>query len=155
MAILGNVFWFITGGFVLGLSWWIIGVLAYVSIIGIPWGKSCFVIGTFSFFPFGKEAIDKRELNPGEAVQSIWAKVGNLLWFLFAGFWLALGHVGAAMINFITVIGIPFGIQHLKLAAIALFPIGKTIVEKEMAEAARKLNGEDKINQMRQAREQA
>lgn len=67
--------------------------------------------------------------------------IGNVIWFIFAGVWLALGHVSSAFLNFITIIGIPFGIQHLKLAGIALAPIGKTIVTKEVAAAARRVKG--------------
>ena len=66
-----------------------------------------------------------------------------IIWFIFAGVWLAIGHVISAVLCFITIIGIPFGIQHLKLAGIALAPIGKTIVSKEVAAAARKANAGD------------
>ncbi len=75
--------------------------------------------------------------------------IGNFLWFIFAGFWLAIGHVISALLNFITIIGIPFGIQHLKLAGIALAPIGKTIVTKEVAAAARKANAEATVAALR------
>ena len=122
----------------MGLAWWLAGIVAYVTIIGIPWGKACFVMGNFSFFPFGKEAISRRELNQADDVGTgALGTVGNVIWFLFAGVWLALGHVACAIANFVTIIGIPFGIQHLKLAGIALAPIGKTVVTKEVAAAAR------------------
>ena len=122
----------------MGLAWWLAGVVAYITIIGIPWGKACFVMGNFSFFPFGKEAISRRELNQADDVGTgALGTVGNVIWFLFAGVWLALGHVACAIANFVTIIGIPFGIQHLKFAGIALAPIGKTVVTKEVAAAAR------------------
>lgn len=63
MSAIGNFLWFILGGIFMGLCWWLWGILAFISIVGIPWGRACFVIGTFSFFPFGKEAISRRELN--------------------------------------------------------------------------------------------
>jgi uncharacterized membrane protein YccF (DUF307 family) len=133
-----NFLWFILGGVLMGLAWWLVGIVAYITIIGIPWGKACFVMGEFSFFPFGKEAISRRELNQADDIGTgALGTVGNVLWFLFAGFWLALGHVACAIANFVTIIGIPFGIQHLKLAGIALAPIGKTVVTKEVAAAAR------------------
>ena len=123
----------------MGLAWWIAGLLAYVSVVGIPWGKACFVIGGFTFFPFGKEAISRKELTQKDDIGTgSLGTFGNLLWFIFAGVWLAIGHVSSALLNFITIIGIPFGIQHLKLAGIALAPIGKTVVPKEVAAAARK-----------------
>ena len=127
----------------MGLAWWVAGLLAYVSVVGIPWGKACFVIGQFTFFPFGKEAISRKELTQRDDMGTgALGTVGNVIWFVFAGVWLAIGHVSSALLNFITIIGIPFGIQHLKLAGIALAPIGKTIVSKEVAAAARKANEE-------------
>jgi len=142
MRSIGNLLWFILGGIWMGLAWWLIGLLAYVSIVGIPWGKACFVIGQFTFFPFGKEAISRDELTQKEDIGTgALGVVGNVIWFVVAGVWLAIGHVSSAVLNFVTIIGIPFGIQHLKLAGIALAPIGKTVVAKEVAEAARKAKG--------------
>jgi uncharacterized membrane protein YccF (DUF307 family) len=133
-----NFLWFILGGVLMGLAWWLAGIVAYITIIGIPWGKACFVMGEFSFFPFGKEAISRRELNQADDIGTgALGTLGNVIWFIFAGIWLALGHVACAIANFVTIIGIPFGIQHLKLAGIALAPIGKTVVTKEVAVAAR------------------
>jgi uncharacterized membrane protein YccF (DUF307 family) len=127
----------------MGITWWLVGVLAYMSIVGIPWGKACFVIGKFTFFPFGKEAISRKELKQKDDVGTGGlGTLGNVIWFILAGLWLALGHVICAVIDFVTIIGIPFGIQHLKHAGIAIAPIGKTIVSKEVAEAARKANAE-------------
>ena len=138
MRAIGNFLWFILGGVFMGLGWWLAGALAFVSIVGIPWGRACFVIGNFTFFPFGKEAIDREDLS-GEKDLGTGGLgvVGNIVWFLLAGWWLAIGHVMSAIACFVTIIGIPFGIQRLKLAGIALAPIGKTIVNKELAEAAR------------------
>ena len=143
MRVIGNFIWFVLGGVWMGLAWWIAGMLAYVSVVGIPWGKACFVIGQFTFFPFGKEAISREELTQKEDIGTgALGSIGNVIWFILAGIWLAIGHVSSALLNFITIIGIPFGIQHLKLAGIALAPIGKTIVSKEAAAAARKANEE-------------
>jgi uncharacterized membrane protein YccF (DUF307 family) len=136
-----NFLWFILGGVLMGLAWWLAGLVAYLTIIGIPWGRACFVMGNFSFFPFGKEAINRRELTgAGDLGTGALGVVGNVVWFLFAGVWLALGHVGCAIANFVTIIGIPFAWQHLKLAGIALAPIGMTVVTKEVAAAARQRN---------------
>ena len=143
MRAIGNLLWFILGGVWMGLAWWIAGLLAYVTLVGIPWGKACFVIGQFTFFPFGKEAISRKDLTQKDDIGTgTLGTVGNVIWFIFAGVWLAIGHVSSALLNFITIIGIPFGIQHLKLAGIALAPIGKTIVSKEVAAAVRKVNEE-------------
>lgn len=131
MSVIGNILWFILGGAVMGLSWWVAGLVAYLSIVGIPWGKACFVIGQFTFIPFGKEAVSRKIINNKDDIGTgSLGAIGNIIWFIFAGFWLALGHLLSALLCFMTIIGIPFGLQHLKLAGIAIAPIGKTIVDK-------------------------
>jgi uncharacterized membrane protein YccF (DUF307 family) len=131
MRSIGNFLWFIFGGFFMGLAWWFFGVLAFVTIIGIPWGKACFVIGQFTFLPFGREAVSRKDLYLKDDIGTgVLGLIGNVIWFIFAGVWLAIGHLVSALACFITIIGIPFGIQHLKLAGISLAPIGKTIVSK-------------------------
>jgi len=156
MRAIGNFLWFILGGVFMGLAWWLAGLIALVTIVGIPWAKAskaCFVIGQFTFFPFGKEAISRRELNNQDDIGTgSLGTIGNILWFIFAGVWLAIGHIFSAICNFVSIIGIPFGIQHLKLAGIALAPIGKTIVSSEMAMVARRANAEASLNSMRNNR---
>jgi uncharacterized membrane protein YccF (DUF307 family) len=150
MRMLGNFLWFILGGVFMGISWWIMGLICFISIIGIPWGKACFVIGQFTFFPFGKEAISRKELYQTEDIgTSGFGIIGNIIWFLLCGLWLAIGHIMSAIFCFFTIIGIPFGIQHLKLAGIALFPIGQTIVDKEVASEVRVQNAREKVSQFR------
>lgn len=143
MRVIGNVLWFIFGGLAAGLLWWLAGVIMYISIIGIPWGKACFTIGKLAFFPFGKEAISREKLSGKKDIGTgAWGVLGNIVWFIFSGIWLAISHVSAGIVSFVTIIGIPFGIQHFKLAGISLFPIGKEVVDKEVAEQARKKNAE-------------
>jgi uncharacterized membrane protein YccF (DUF307 family) len=141
MRTLGNLLWLLLGGLWLGLGWWLAGVLMVISIVGLPWARACFVLGNFCFLPFGREAIDRAELTGAEDLGTgALGLVGNVIWFVFAGLWLAIGHVVSACANAVTIIGIPFAIQHLKLAACALAPIGKTVVTKEEAAAARQRN---------------
>lgn len=141
MSAIGNLIWFVFGGFWLGLGWWLAGILMLLSIVGIPWARSCFVLGGFCFFPFGREAIDRRELTgKGDLGTGTLGFIGNVIWFVFAGLWLAIGHVASAIVNALTIIGIPFAIQHLKLAGCALAPIGKMVVPKEVAAEARRRN---------------
>lgn len=150
MRAIGNFLWFILGGVLMGLCWWIVGLFALLTIIGIPWAKACFIIGQFTFFPFGKEAISRKELYGKEDIgTSGLGTLGNIVWFFVAGIWLALGHVFSAIACFASIIGIPFGIQHLKLAAISLFPIGQTIVDKEVAAAARSTNAAYTVDSLR------
>ena len=151
MRAIGNFLWFVLGGIWMGIAWWLFGLIAFVSIVGIPWGKACFVIAQFTFFPFGKEAIDREKLSGQEDIGTgALGVLGNIVWFILAGVWLAIGHVLCALVNFITIIGIPFGIQHLKLAGISLAPIGKTIVTLEVAAAARDSNARDTVANLRE-----
>lgn len=131
MRTIGNILWLILGGFVMGLGWWLAGALAFITIVGIPWGRACFVIGQFAFLPFGREAVDRASVTGRQDIGTgPLGLLGNIIWFVFAGVWLGMGHLVSALACFITVIGIPFGIQHLKLAVLALMPIGKTIVSR-------------------------
>jgi uncharacterized membrane protein YccF (DUF307 family) len=131
MRTIGNIFWFILGGFLMGLGWWLAGLVAAITIVGLPWAKACFVIGQFAFLPFGKEAVNRKDLTQQDDIGTgALGLVGNVIWFVVAGWWLAIGHLVSALACFVTIIGIPFGIQHIKLALIALTPIGKTIVSR-------------------------
>lgn len=125
----------------MGLAWWILGLFAFITIIGIPWGRACFVVGQLAFFPFGKEVISRQLISKTSDIGTgSLGLVGNIIWFVAAGFWLALAHMASALLYCITIIGIPFGIQHFKLARIALAPIGKSVVTKELAAATRQQN---------------
>ena len=128
-ALLLNILWFVLGGLVMGLGWWLAGVVCAITIVGIPWARACFVIGNFSFWPFGQEAISRQELTgKNDFGTGPLGLIGNVIWFLLAGCWLAIGHLTSALACFVTIIGIPFGIQHIKLALIALAPIGMQVV---------------------------
>ena len=127
MRLLGNLVWFVFGGFIMGLGWWLAGLIAALTIIGIPYAVAAFRIGTFSFWPFGREIIDR----PGSgAAGRLLSLVGNIIWILFGGLWLALGHLLWALLLAVTLIGIPFAVQHLKLAHLSLTPYGKTVVTR-------------------------
>ncbi|MBE2259149.1 MAG: YccF domain-containing protein [Rhodobacteraceae bacterium] len=150
MRAVGNFLWFVFGGLLMGLAWWLAGLIMLLTIVGIPWAKASFVIGQFSFFPFGKEAISRKELRRHDDIGTGTLGVaGNVIWFVLAGLWLAIGHLASALACALTIIGIPFAIQHLKLAGIALAPIGKTIVSKEVAEAARAARATAEVTDLR------
>jgi uncharacterized membrane protein YccF (DUF307 family) len=108
------------------------------------------VLANFAFFPFGREVISRQDLTQKSDIgTSGWGTVGNIVWFILAGWWLALSHAFIGVIYCLTLIGIPFGIQHFKLAGASLFPIGKTVVNKHLAAAALKSNAEEKLASMR------
>ena len=129
MNTLLNILWFIFLGLVNGLGWFLVGAIMFISVVGIPWGRACFTIGKFVLWPFGREAVDRRVSRGEKDIGTgSFGAVGNVIWFVFGGLWLAIGHLTTALILFVTLIGIPFGVQHLKIAGLALFPIGKEIV---------------------------
>lgn len=115
MRILGNIAWFILGGFIPFFTWVILGVLWSITIIGIPVGKQCFKFAKIAGAPFGREV----EFGRGGASFLL-----NILWMIFGGFALAVEEVGLGILLCITIIGIPFGLQHFKLAKLALLPFG-------------------------------
>ena len=130
MKIIGNIIWVIFGGLILDLEYAICGLIWCITIIGIPFGIQLFKCASLALWPFGREVRNKQNstgcLSTGM----------NVLWFLLGGIWLALEHVIAGLIFCITIIGIPFGKQHFKLAAIALTPFGREIgrIKKECEE---------------------
>jgi uncharacterized membrane protein YccF (DUF307 family) len=135
LSILGNLIWWIIGGLFMAIGWFLAGCLMAISIVGLPWARSAFVIAQFSLVPFGRTLV-RRDFVTGrkDIGTSDWGVVGNILWFLFAGWWLCLGHLLSALGCFVTILGIPWGWQHLKLATATLAPIGMTSVTVEEAE---------------------
>jgi len=131
LRFIANLIWFVCGGVLMGLGWWLAGLVAAITLVGIPWARACFVIGSFAFWPFGQEAVGRAELTGRHDLGTgPLGFAGNLVWFALAGWWLAIGHLTSAVACFVSIIGIPFGIQHLKLAVIALAPIGMEVVPR-------------------------
>ena len=119
MSILGNLLWLVLGGFLLGAAYMFLGLVYCVTILGIPFGYQLIKIGLFAMLPFGREP-DTTDATMG------CVNVGfNILWILFGGIELALAHLFLGVVFCITVIGIPFGMQHFKLMKLALFPFGQ------------------------------
>ncbi len=131
LRVLLNILWLVLGGFWMALGWWLAALFMVITIIGIPWARSCFVLGAFSLWPFGREAVRRDALTGRKDLGTGCLGVfGNVLWIVFAGWWLMLGHLLSAIANAVTIIGIPFAVQHLKLALIAIAPVGQTVVDK-------------------------
>ena len=129
MNLILNILWFLLGGVWMGLAWVFAGLIMVITIVGIPWARAAFAVASFSFWPFGRVAVDRRMLTGREDIGTgALGVVGNVLWFLLAGWWLALGHLVAAVACAVTIIGIPFAFQHVKLALLAIAPIGQEIV---------------------------
>ncbi|WP_299010107.1 YccF domain-containing protein [uncultured Shewanella sp.] len=135
-----NIAWFIMGGFIMGLAWWLAGLICIISIIGIPFAKSCFIIGEMTFWPFGQNAVNRQTITGHSDIGTgTFGMLGNIIWFLLVGFWLAIGHIicaiasasASAIASAITIIGIPFAFQHLKLAKLTVIPIGQTIISTQ------------------------
>ena len=122
MTIIGNVLWIILGGGILIFLGYVIGgVLLCLTIVGIPFGFQCFKLSILGICPFGVK-IGNKPSNAG-----VLATVMNVLWIFIGGIWIALTHVLFAGLTAITIIGIPFAVQHMKLAALAITPFGRSI----------------------------
>lgn len=135
MAFVGNLLWFVFGGgLVAWLVWALAGVIFAITIIGIPFAKAAFRISVFAAFPFGRELIDGQLLGKERITGTGFI---NFLWCILAGLWLAISHAVAGLFLCITIIGIPFGLAHFKLAQVSFAPLGKVIVSSDVAKAAR------------------
>ena len=119
MKILGNILWFVFGGFISGLGWLISGAVLCITVIGIPLGLQCFKFARLSFWPFGGEVV-----YDGGAVSTL----ANILWIIFFGIWLAILNAVIGLLWCCTIIGAPFGLQFFKIAKLALTPFGARVV---------------------------
>ncbi len=121
MSLLGNLVWLIFGGLIAGLAYMAIGVLLCLTIIGIPFGVQTFKIGIATLAPFGKRIVELPDANsPGRVVF-------NVLWIVLAGWELALSHIVWACVLALTIVGLPFAAQHIKLIPLALMPFGRDL----------------------------
>jgi len=121
MRLILNVIWLIFGGLWLALGYFVAGLICFVLIITIPFGFAAFRSGMYALWPFGYTAVDKPGPRPG-------AMIGNVIWVILFGIWLAIGHLLSAIAMAITIIGIPLALANLKLIPLSLFPLGKEIV---------------------------
>jgi uncharacterized membrane protein YccF (DUF307 family) len=124
MRLLLNMLWIVLGGgFVIWLEYMIGGILLCLTVVGIPFGVQCFKIAGLGLLPFGKDIVD----DPTSAGGGCLGLLMNVVWFLVAGLWICLSHLGLALASALSIIGLPFALQHLKLAVVALAPFGKRV----------------------------
>ena len=129
MSLLLNLLWIVFGGLWMALAWVIAAVVMAITIVGLPWARAAFSIAACTLLPFGYKAVPRDEYFGREDVGTgPLGLIGNIVWLLLAGWWLALGHLITAVLLAVTIVGIPFAWAHLKLAGLALWPIGKAIV---------------------------
>jgi len=129
LPLLLNVLWIVFGGLWMAAGWLVAAIVMAIIIVGIPWARAAFNIAHYTLLPFGQKAVPRDEYSGREDIGTgPLGVIGNIVWFLLAGWWLALGHLITAVLLAITIIGIPFAWAHLKLAGLALWPIGKVIV---------------------------
>jgi uncharacterized membrane protein YccF (DUF307 family) len=122
MRLILNVIWLVLAGFWMAVGYAVAGLICCVLIITIPWGIASFRIANYALWPFGREVVDK----PGAGTGSL---LGNVIWIIVAGFWLAIGHVVTGIALCVTIIGIPLGLANFKLVKVSLVPLGKEIVD--------------------------
>jgi len=123
MAFVGNVLWFVFGGGIVAWFFWVVsGILLAATIVGLPFAIAAFRIAGFAAFPFGRELVDARLVGEERILGT---GLANFLWIILAGLWLAISHTLAGISYCLTIIGIPFGIAHFKLAMVSFAPLGK------------------------------
>jgi len=123
MTLLFDILWIIFGGgLLIALEYALAGLLLCLTVIGIPFGVQCFKIARLGLFPFGKDIRTDPSGLPGGVVRLVF----NVIWIVIAGIWIFISHIGLALGLAVTIIGIPFAIQHLKLAVLALAPFGRS-----------------------------
>jgi uncharacterized membrane protein YccF (DUF307 family) len=129
MSLLLNVLWIVFGGLWMAVGWLFAALIMAITIIGLPWARAALTIAGYTLLPFGQKAVSRAAYTGQEDLGTgPLGSIGNVIWLVLAGWWLALGHLIIAFGLAITIIGIPFAWAHLKLAALALWPIGKIIV---------------------------
>lgn len=125
-----NVLWLVLSGFWLAIGYVIAGIICCVLIITIPFGIASFRIAGYALWPFGRTTVVRRDAGVGSAI-------GNVIWIIFAGWWLALGHIVTGLALCVTIIGIPFGIANFKMIPLSLLPLGREIVPTDQPFATR------------------
>jgi uncharacterized membrane protein YccF (DUF307 family) len=134
LSLLLNVLWIVFGGLWMAVGWMFAAVIMAITIIGLPWARAAFSIAFYTLLPFGQKAVSRAEYLGREDIGTgPFGAIGNIIWLVLAGWWLALGHLITAVLLAVTIIGIPFAWAHLKLAGLALWPIGKIIVPADDA----------------------
>ena len=121
-----NILWFVLGGWLSGLLWLIGGAILGLTIVGLPWTFAAWRIASYSFWPFGREVV-WQDAHP---VAGCLGVVLNVVWFVFAGWYIALSHLLIAVVEFVSIIGIPFALKDLELAKLALAPVGRRIRDR-------------------------
>ena len=138
ISLLLNLLWIVFGGLWMAVGWIVAAVIMAITIIGLPWARAAFNIAVYTFLPFGQTAVSRATHTGREDLgTSPLGTFGNLIWLILAGWWLALAHLIVALGLAITIIGLPFAWAHLKLAGLALWPIGKMIVPVDEARRGR------------------
>ena len=131
-SLLLNLLWIVFGGLEMALGWLIAAIIMAITIIGLPWARAAVNIAEYTLLPFGYRAVSRVDyLGRNDIGTGPLGVVGNVVWLVLAGWWLALAHLVTAVVLAVTIIGIPFAWAHLKLAGLALWPIGKVIVSTE------------------------
>ena len=129
MKTLLNIIWLVLAGFWLAIGYVVAGIICCVLVVTIPFGIASFRMASYALWPFGRTVVDK-------PTAGAWSVIGNVIWVLVAGWWLALMHIVTGIAEAITIIGIPLALANWKMVPISLFPLGKQIVPSDRIMAA-------------------
>ncbi|QIM68252.1 YccF domain-containing protein [Basfia succiniciproducens] len=151
MALILNILNFALGGFATTLGWLIATIISAVLVVTLPYSRGCWEITKMSLMPFGNDIIHVKYLEPRSSLSNSLGSVLNVLWFVLFGWWLCLLHILTGITQCLTLIGIPTGLAHFKLARISLFPVGQRVVPKEMAQLVYRHQAEREFENQRNA----
>jgi uncharacterized membrane protein YccF (DUF307 family) len=138
VSLLLNILWIVFGGAWMAAGWLLAAIIMAITIIGLPWARAALMMAAYTLLPFGQTVVARERVEGAPGVGSgPLGTIGNLIWLVLAGWWLAIGHLVTALGLAITIVGLPFAWAHLKLAGFSLWPVGRTVISQQDAERLR------------------
>jgi uncharacterized membrane protein YccF (DUF307 family) len=138
VSLLLNILWIVFGGAWMAAGWLLAAIIMAITIIGLPWARAALMMAAYTLLPFGQTVVSRDRVDgvPGSGTGAL-GMIGNLIWLVLAGWWLAIGHLVTALGLAITIVGLPFAWAHVKLAGFSLWPVGRTVISQQEAERLR------------------
>lgn len=138
VSLLLNILWIVFGGAWMAAGWLLAAIIMAITIVGLPWARAALMMAGYTLLPFGQTVVARERVDGVAGIGSgPLGTIGNLIWLVLAGWWLAIGHLVTALGLAITIVGLPFAWAHLKLAGFSLWPVGRTVVSQRDAERLR------------------
>lgn len=138
VSLLLNILWIVFGGAWMAAGWLLAAIIMAITIVGLPWARAALMMAAYTLLPFGQTVVARDRVDGAPGIGSgPLGTIGNLIWLVLAGWWLALGHLITALGLAVTIVGLPFAWAHVKLAGFSLWPVGRTVITRDDAERLR------------------